>query len=192
MSGFTFVDYEAKELPACGQAFSQAFARKPTGTNGDWTQAIHDWFAQAAAPGVHVNDHKHHGEFIVDQCHTRFPNPQEGVSHAEQWRQALATPHSCEVLLALESEWGREGDLGRTFADILDDAHKLAVVRAKVKVLVFSSHSGRGDHDTIIDAIAKLRVVAGDKDPWLWIDIPSGGRWEAEGRDRKITYGILE
>lgn len=167
-----FDTYGKEELSLCGDAFKNDFKEKRYNCLKDWTKEVCQCFADAAPDDVRVFDHSHDGEFIFDHCQMRFPKTKAIKNVDARWREALEEKGSCELLLAMESEWGN-------VVDVLEDAHKLAVVRAKVKILVFESKKTavRGD---VIDKVEKLRSSAKDTDPWLIIDVP-----------RKLSDGIF-
>ena len=54
---------------------------------------------------------------------------------------------------------------------VLDDAAKLAVMRAKAKVMVFGSHTS-GDQKEIVSMLQRLKDGSHDTAHWLWIDLP--------------------
>jgi hypothetical protein len=75
---------------------------------------------------------------------------------------------------------------------VLDDAWKVAVIRATAKVVIFATHKGRDcqekDRQTLVDDLSALRMQSRDYAPWLWIDLP----WiESNDYPRNIAFGIL-
>ena len=80
---------------------------------------------------------------------------------------ALESPR--RILLALESEWGKANNKQANYAMIMEDATKLAIVRARCKVLVFATVD-QACHDEVIKNVRSLRMQMSDKSPWLLID----------------------
>lgn len=191
---FTFEQYNVKELYKCGEEFKNHFSRHIRSPSQLWTKEVLEWFADTKPENAdHIAVYgSSRSEFIVDLCHLLYPRDverlQEPSQHLKRWERVLETG-DFRIKLALESEWGSATDRNRNHALILDDASKLAVIRAEVKVMLFGSH-GRDDEDsnTIISRLAQLRRAACDVDPWLCIDVP----WEGEFEDaRSIRYRIL-
>jgi hypothetical protein len=184
---FQFQNYDRTELNCCGREFRAHFVKCPHVNDGEWTHAVRDWFRKAAAPGIRVYPAAGMGtarkdEFILDLCHTTYPLDGSGGSWpSEQWYER-AFGCCCEMKLALESEWG-------TFVQVLDDACKLAVLRAAVKVMIFSSH-WNGPQDRVVKSLYHLRKCHNDTAPWLCIDVVSrppglsADEWE-------IRYNLL-
>jgi hypothetical protein len=73
---------------------------------------------------------------------------------------------------------------------VLDDACKLAVLRARTKVIIFSSHWDDPPR-RVPDILLKLRACHGDTDPWLWLDVPSD-RQPVARTPRAIRYGVIQ
>jgi hypothetical protein len=125
----------------------------------------------------------------VDLCHTTYPVGQ----HDEAWpscgwyERTFCTP--CRMLLALESEWGTWGKPDKAFVEVMDDACKLAVLRAQAKVVVFASH-WQGERRRVPDALERLRACHGDADPWLWLDVPNDPS-SPQRTPRDIRYGVI-
>lgn len=108
-----------------------------------------------------------------------------GPAFLDDWLRALEK--SCRVRLALESEVGKLGNPDYSFALIMEDAIKVAVMRADVKVVVFASQP-RLTADDVATALQKLRKRSDDASPWLWADLPWGQDADGVWCPR---YGVL-
>lgn len=177
-----FVRYDAKELETAGRALCQSAIDLESGV-GNWTHFVLDWFTRSAATDRIVwppDPTSRQGEFLVDQCHVRAPQRISGESWGAWYGRALATRF--EMSLALESEWGKRGTRDLSTTLVLDDALKLAVVRASTKVIIFASRDG-SDRQPTLDLLNNMRTSVQDCAPWLWIDLPwkaprQGGGWQ--------------
>jgi len=74
----------------------------------------------------------------------------------------------------------------------LDDAWKVANVRAIAKAVIFPTHKGKDrqerDRREIVDSLQTLRMQSRDDAPWLWVDLP----WiESGDYPRNIAFAIL-
>lgn len=172
-----------------------------------WTEFVLDWFAATAPDQMTVDAHRRHpgltdwerfgqwddrvraklpksrdtrGEFLVDLAHTTYPRYDEDAPYDPSY-YPTAIGSECRVKLALESEWGFETNPRRTLHAVLEDAAKLAALRADVKVISFGPPTS-DDAEGIIESLRKLRKQADDEAPWLWISIPwsEGKRWRPE------------
>ena len=174
-----------KELDA--HAYSAANTTDPSKL---WTEYVLDWFAATVAKG-HVVDARRRlpelggwseilkndatpsrssrGEFLFDLVHTTFPDYLITPYDTAYYKSAVKNP--CRVRLALESEWGSAKSPALNFHRVLEDAAKLAVVRADVKVMNFSIDTEL-DRDVVAAALGDLRRQAGDDAPWLWVAVP--------------------
>src|SRR5262245_758093 len=126
---------------------------------------------------------------MLDLVHSTYPPFGSAYLSKAYWDRAVQNP--LRIKLAMESEWGHElkGDL--SLARILEDAAKVAAVRADAKVIVFASHSKRSSRERVIDMLTSLRRQADPSErrrarepavtPWLWVDVP----WDSqvEGTD---------
>lgn len=191
--GFRFSNYDVNELRSCGQEFERKFSADASLGNCGWTADVFQWFRDAAADGVRVyptgNEGKK-GEFIVDLCHTTYPLDEvtDGEWPSTIWYER-ASEVDCGMKLALESEWGKWASRDRSHVMVLDDACKLAVLRAEVKVMIFARHL-KDDLDRAPKALRELRLRHRDSDPWLWIDVPNQSK-RASCPRRPIRHGIL-
>jgi hypothetical protein len=168
---FQFKTYDRAELNLCSTAFISRFEKDTTKDMRKWTRNIAAWFWDATAPGVSPYGKPKTGEFILDQCHTTLQDPTHPREMTcGQWESACIA--SARLLLAMECEWGHKVDKDVSLGKILHDAWKLAVVRAKLKVMVFASHDGASDRSRVQNNIAALRRSAGDNSPWLLLDVP--------------------
>ncbi|MGA2232271.1 MAG: hypothetical protein ABSH22_15345 [Tepidisphaeraceae bacterium] len=179
-----FENYTRDELEKCGKAFQAEFANLGFESVRDWTQAVFEWFSKTRADGVRVFCHPHDSEFLVDLCHTTYPeHDKPNETKSERWKRAL-DENRCKVQLAMECEWGRFNNENESLFMILEDAWKLAVIRAKVKVMIFSSQAGR-DRDEITKRLGQLHYSSEDVVDWLWIDVP----WRV--KITGIDWGLL-
>jgi hypothetical protein len=181
---FTFQEYSVSELKCCGIEFCRYFQNSP----GDpTTREVLTWFAQTAPAGVRVFGRFIPGEheYMLDQCHTTFPSIEADEDREERWERALQSP--LEMRLALESEWARDCSVGEHFARVLDDAWKVALVRANAKVVIFASTNRLGQ-SRIVDVLHRLRACSSDDAPWLWIDVP---RVQRQLIQRRVCADVL-
>lgn len=204
---FRFSHYAREELVLCGAAF-EASARAFEGVRSrasttEWTEFILDAFAAFAGEGLTVDARPPRGstaplltgldrrctkgEFLVDLAHTTYPGYALGDYYTGgYWRRALLGPS--RVRLALESELGTYREPDESFAKVLEDAAKVAVFRADVKVVVFASQCGGAETVDLVGALKTLRRRADDLAPWLWADLPwdsgSDGTWQP-------SHGVL-
>jgi hypothetical protein len=170
---FQFTNYDIGELRECARAFMSKFAHEHGLSSTEWTSRVREWFSDAKPIGdsITVYARRGNGEFMVDLCHLtyprdRFPKPHERM---KRWSAVFETEHFA-IKLAMECEWISN------YAEILDDASKLALLRADIKVMIFSSKGGVcGDCESIMNKLAQLRRAARDGDPWLCIDVPYEG-----------------
>jgi hypothetical protein len=203
---YQFSKYTLEELINCGSEFelaARSFAKvKPKASTTEWTEFNLDWFARAAAKDLTVDARIARGgkeplseglvrratlgEFMLDMVHTTYPRYERGNYWTrEYWRGALKNP--CQVRLALESEFGRQINPDESFVMVLQDAVKLAAVRADVKVMIFATHDG-SEAKAVAGELERLRGQSGDAAPWLWIDLP----WDADmSHAWKPAHGIL-
>lgn len=182
-----FVNYDAKELEACGRALCEAAIKSESNVT-NWTVFVLDWFMRSAAVDRVVwppDATRREGEFLVDQCHVRAPKPQSGETWGAWYDRVLTAP--VEMSLALESEWGKVGTRGISTTLVLDDALKLAFMRATAKVIVFASRDG-SDRQPTLNLLSQMRWSVQDTAPWLWVDLPwkaaRGGEWDP-------SFGVL-
>lgn len=182
-----FVNYDAQELETCGRTLCEA-AIKSESSVTNWTVFVLDWFARAAAVDRVVwppDATRREGEFIVDQCHVRAPKLHSGETWGAWYDRVLSVP--IEMSLALESEWGKVGTRGISTTLVLDDALKLAFMRATAKVIVFASRDG-SDRQPTLDLLARMRASTHDNAPWLWVDLP----WKAPRKGEWApSFGLL-
>ena len=122
---------------------------------------------------------------MLDMTHSTFPDYSHSLYSEAYWQEAVRRPSKLD--LALESEFGKSTNQPASKFMVFEDAAKLAVVRAKVKVLVFGTVDGSA-RQTIVDTLAKLRSGADDPAPWLWIDLP----WKAGTKAWTPDFGTIE
>jgi hypothetical protein len=182
MAFIHFEQYDLKELEECGRAFVAEFREKPEIDTRKWTNLVLKWFSETCPHDLRSFSHVDPGgEYLVDLCHTTLPhrNSKEG------WLRALKG--ACKCRLALESEWGRKWNKEESLSSVLEDALKLAILQADVKVMLFASQAGHDEAD-ILAALQELRKAAGDDAPWLWIDVP----WrDASRAPQRICSGVF-
>lgn len=180
-----FANYTADELIASGQAFQSAIAHFPTNDTEERTLTMKFWFHLSIAPGLRAYGNPFSYEYMLDHSHTTFPHPlNEREKWWDRWPRAL-DGRPLLMRLALESEWGKYGQPKLTLAAVLEDAWKVALVRADAKVVAFPSH-GREDRNRIVDCLRRLRDQSNDGSPWLWVDWP----WDTS-IPRDIMTGIF-
>jgi hypothetical protein len=192
-TSFKFENYDLDELRQCGHAFERTFAFTSLEGNRQWTPGVLEWFRQAAPASIRVYPAAgmgSKGEFLVDLCHTTYAHDDEtdGAWPSLQWYERTCTS-PCQIKLALESEWGKWGYGDQSLVMVLDDACKLAVLRASVKVMIFSSH-WKDDTNRVTDALQNLRRCHADTSPWLWLDVPNDPAHQG-GMSRVIRCGTF-
>ena len=170
-STFRFRKYSGAELEQCGRALVRSLSDEKSKETSDWTQRVRNWLASHKAARVRVFGKPTSSELMLDQCHTSFPPATEKTFLP--WDQALE--RDCRLLLAMECEWGSKKGRIRSQALILHDAWKLAIVGAKVKIMVFASQNDK-DRGEIVERLKRLRGCARDDAPWLWVDVPWTGK----------------
>jgi len=181
-----------KELKAVGLDLQTHAKSNATTVNPwkVWTEYVLDWFAATAPKGTAIDARRPlpeppdwrkilgragpptrstRGEFLVDLAHTTFPDYVATPYDTSYYQTAVKQP--CRVRLALESEWGSVPTPGLNYHRVLEDAAKLAVLRADVKVINFGIRDERA-RDVLVAALAQLRRQAGDDAPWLWVAVP--------------------
>lgn len=164
---FKFKDYSVAELDACGRAFIGKFSVDPLAAdNKVWTDAVLDWFRSTAPADVRVYPPAPgaRDEHIVDLCHTTYPLITQPYWPSVAFYERCFACH-CEMKLALECEWGRSGNANHSLVMVLDDACKLAVLRARAKVMIYSTF-GKNDPNRVLEALERLRGCHRDTDPW--------------------------
>jgi hypothetical protein len=177
-----------------------------------WTDFVLDWFADTAPTSVLVDAHASpqlgwldflaakgvtdalgdlaeipdrpsRSEFLVDLLHTTHPRYANHPFYSrEYWDAALRMPF--RGLLAVESEFGKQGAVALTRSMILEDAAKLAIVRADAKVMLFGTTRGGPQTKDLLRDLRLLRKQAQDASPWLFVDVPwdrtKSGDWEVD------------
>lgn len=209
---FRFKNYDRQELDACGEALARELGdlydpvRGPEPTTGEWTDFILDWFAAVAAEGLLVDARPRNlrtnwrhawkmesepperscaGEFMVDLTHSTYPTyHQLSPDRLPYWKVAVEKGGGLHIKLALESEWGEESSEDATAVAVLEDAIKIAAMRAQVKVMVYGCED-KGHHSEILDLLRKLRTQTADEAPWLCVSVP----WSVEGWEAR--YEVL-
>lgn len=187
---FRFMKYDVAELRKCGAALCDRLQRSARYIDGvrvvatsdagtrAWTKYVLRWFSRSAADGLTTYSRYDEREFMFDLVHATWDK--------RPWLEALHVP--CRLRLVLESEWGKSTSPTATTRMVLDDAAKIALVRADAKVMLFGSCRD-GHRNEIADALTNLRTQTGDPAPWLWIDVPwrptHVGRWSP-------SWGVLK
>jgi len=208
---FKFEKYTVEELKECGKAFvgfldkNKELLFELPGT-AEWTEVVLDWFSATASDAnvVDARPSKYaisdsllklrkkkilcprntYSEFLVDLCHSDFPSYSSFAFYSrDYWASALKERR--RIRLALESEWGKYSSKPANYAKIMEDATKLAVVRADCKILVFGTLD-QPSHEEVIKDVGLLRKQTGDKSPWLLIDAPKSN-W----REGQIQPSVL-
>jgi hypothetical protein len=166
-----FKNYTADELEECSKAFKAEFQNRDFETIRHWTRFVCDWFCETSTDDIRVFCHPKDSEFLVDLCHTTYPKHDvDKETKSERWKRALDSAR-CQIRLAMECEWGKYNNKNESLFMILEDAWKLAVIRANLKIMVFSSQDG-SDRGEIVKRLEQLRGSTEDAVPWLWIDVP--------------------
>lgn len=183
-----FTDYTPDELRLCGQAFRECFENAELSGRRAWTQAVYRWFIDVAPAGIRSYCNPRvipdgYYEFLVDLCHTTYPPCDDSIGRRAWYERAFSSP--LRFRLALECEWDQSSS-DQSLVAVLDDAAKLAAVRAESKVMIFGSHSK--DHRAqIVPSLERLRHAADDNAPWLWIDV----LWQGYDVQRDIQFGVF-
>lgn len=192
----SFKDYTLGEAQAVARDFvAAAMKMNAAASTEDWTEWVLDWFAQTAPAGLCVDARpsRRHGdlergspparqtagEFLVDLSHSTFPRYDQHAWGTEAyWEKAYETPPLLK--LALESEMGVSRSEPATTHKVMEDAAKLFVLQARIKVMVFASTSV-GNRGTIV-SLADSMATCDPSRPecWLWIDLPWGARTSPE------------
>jgi hypothetical protein len=188
-----FNDYSPAELRNAGSELLRAAnACKESGTR-QWTAFVLSFFSDRnrrgnSATQVYPRSRTRLfgvGEFLVDHCHVaeRRYDGGESVENQLAWyRDATvsASSQTMRIELALESEWGKSKDEDLSLIMVLDDASKLAALRAKSKVMIFGTKDGSAC-GRFVEMLSRLRTAWGDSEtPWLLVDLPWGyqrGKW---------------
>jgi hypothetical protein len=198
---FQFSNYSVEELRRCGEEFARDFTDVVFHRTNDWTSAVSDWFCKSMAAGLVCYKKGQVKEFLtLDQCHVTFriPVPTQDATGCKRWDQPLIGP--CELRLAMTHETGKDTSFGETCARLLDDAWKVALIRATAKVFVFPTHQGArcGKTDRqemhrrkIVGSLGTLRTQSHDDAPWLWIDLPWLTSEDDLPRDT-TTFAVLD
>jgi hypothetical protein len=202
-----FVKYDREELEKCGKAFvargrKVAQHLDERGITSPWTDFVLDWFASTCARDRTVdacarkarqewsallgNDttgglksRRTPGEFMLDLVHTTLPSYDEHPYWSTAYFDAALDERRPEIRidLALESEFGKATSPKATRIAVLHDACKLALVKAKLKVMVFGTVRGGAETKQVVDDLKRLKKRTGDAAvPWLAIDLP----WRAD------------
>jgi hypothetical protein len=201
---FKFIQYDEAELTAAGtelvDAMCRGYDRNLEPPTEVWTELVLDWFAcsagtfsgQPVLADARARDVREdwrpffaclrdipmrtsRAEFLLDLTHSTYPEYAGRYYSDAYWDECLLSQR--EVLLGLESEWGRFGDVRHTRVKVLEEAVKLAAIRARTKVLVFGSN-GTEQRDRMFSDVALLRYQTRDPAPWLLVDVP--WRWKGE------------
>ena len=171
-----FNTYDNVELDQCGVACMEHFKDPEMSGTRDWTREVIGWFRARRAPGTRPYPHENGaGEYLVDLCHLDYDD--DGVDWKARWTNTLNRGRF-GMRLALECEWGLKREL------VLDDAGKLALIRADAKVMVFGSPDD-STQAALFDELRRLRSAARDSASWLCIDLPCGIAY------RKSRYQVL-
>jgi hypothetical protein len=182
---FKFTSYDVIDLEECATRFKADVAQIWQMEDSEaWTEFVLDWFVAAAPSGYLANARpgrggwqrfakscgiklEHRGretvgasEWMLDLAHSTYSI----AGDKAYWRRQLDGDLPCTMQLAMEVEWG-----GRD--DVLDDASKVAAVRAEAKVIVTGVRAHVAS-DMLRD-LTKLRMLTEDTVPWLWINLPS-------------------
>lgn len=182
-----FDDYTAKEAEAVAREFIAAASGANLVHTAEWTDLILGHFKRTADESKVVVDarpsvtRRTWGEFMVDLSHSTFPRYESvGWNSVAYWKAAYQGVVSPRLCLALESEMGSSGSSALNVCRVMEDAAKLFVLQADVKVMVFAS-CGPTNRDEILG----LAHAMAQRDQtrtacWLWIDLPWEQRWSSD------------
>lgn len=191
MKTWKFRDYGCAELETAGGLIVDHFIshwRDETISTKEWTELGLDLVASFAKDGLLVEARwprvrrafrSAEGEEVpvratrkefasFDMLHSSNPD-YAGEDIDAYYTKLIERPF--EIFLALESEWGRERSRSATRAEVIEDAIKLSIVRARSKVMIFGPTTG-SDSEQLFKDLATLRQSAGDKKPWLLVSNP--------------------
>lgn len=199
---FRFRSYGRSELERAGSEFIGAFAKylaEEVGTQ-PWTEAVLDWWANAAASkrlvdarvrrpsvapllGERQVPRVTHGEFLFDLVHSTWQLYGNDWGTEKYWKKALGRRKRLrpEILLALESEWGKRKGPARNLDSVMVDAAKLLHVQARAKLVLFASVDGP-NRGAILGLLRKLISADQSGAHWLLIDMP----WDARDPERWV------
>jgi hypothetical protein len=131
------------------------------------------WRAMVTAHGMSLRSRRadaprwHH--WMADLVHTGYARP-------GSWRVHLNDGVPCPVYLALEVGFGKRDQ-------VLDNAARLAALRARSKVIVTGVEAPQAPH--LGRDLVRLRYLTDDPAPWLWINL-------ARTRIEECTSRLLE
>lgn len=170
------LDWFAETAPATGVVVDAAASRRSSSPG--FEEMFDPGLKNLGGPSPRRNRSK---ECLVDLAHYRFRDYAE-YRQPDYWKEAFAAKAEPEALLVLESEWGRlsRGRARRSNLNIrriFDDASKLFAIAARVKVVVFASHSAneRTEIRTIANRMSEsdyTQTRAKGAPVWLWLDLP--------------------
>lgn len=210
---FKFIQYNPAELIEAGgelvEAMCRGYDRSHEPPTEVWTEFVLDWFAYAAgmvsdravlvearacdvrkdwrpffASLPDIPRRNTRAEFLLDLTHSTYPDYSGRYYTDDYWDECLLMER--EILLGLESEWGRFRSVLNTRVKVLEEAVKLAAVRARTKVLVFGSNSTE-QRDQLIADVALLRYRMQEQAAWLLVDVP----WNWKGDSWQPTALVL-
>lgn len=211
---YKFTRYDSADLTTAGNELvadmCRGYDRSHEPPTEVWTELVLDWFACAAGTfserpvlaEARARDVREdwrpffaclrdipmrttRAEFLLDLTHSTYPEYSGRYYTDPYWDDCLLEER--EVLLGLESEWGRFGDVRGTRVKVLEEAVKLAAIRARTKVLVFGSN-GTEQRDRMFSDVALLRYQTRDPAPWLLVDVP----WRWKGESWQPSFRVLD
>ena len=143
------------------------------------------------------------GESLFDLSHWSLPQyntrSADGGGYGTEawWTLALNRSAPPRMLLALESEMGRENSSLDSYRMVMDDASKLLAASCPVKVVVFASTNLKNRTAILrsaaaiaeVDATAQFVNSVAVHPTWLWIDLPWWqGRSNEEWRPTSLVF----
>lgn len=186
--GWRFSGYGCSELKEAGKRirkiFEENWKNKKIETEA-WTELSLDLVASFAKDGALVearpsrdrrdlgvpfrrNSKKEFASF--DMLHSSNPIYEETKEDLDSYYSRLIK-QPFEIFLAMESEWGKSNSCRATRHEVIEDAIKLTIVRARAKIMIFGPTKA-SEADSLFRDLAVLRENAGDTSPWLLVSNP--------------------
>lgn len=118
------------------------------------------------------------GEYLLDFTWTTWP-------YVFKQAPSLVPRNHYEILLAVESEWGKESSPALNFQMVLDDFCKLVDVKARYKMLVYSYHPPEATPSSLAELHASFEHIVrwhrnfDPRESWLFVGVP--WKWPENG-----------
>lgn len=134
------------------------------------------------------------GEYLFDFCLTTLPYVFQ-YGEDEPWEGRSGKNRQFKMLLAAESEWGKEEGARANYCMVMDDFCKLLEARASFKVMVYGCHEFKSPDATALerDFVRLLNQHSGydEKEKYLFFGVPWDANevrvFTAEGERGKVT-----